>query len=498
MNKSVLIIGGGLGGLFTGAILAKEGLRVTVVEKNHTVGGGLQSFTRFGEVFDTGMHIIGGMQPGGNVRRICEYLGIEDRIHISDVDSDMMDCVYFAEDSRRYRIAQGRDNYIDALSEAFPSERENLRAYVDAMYRIAGEVDLFYLRPSTTLFPVHSEEFSMAADAFIAKYLDDRRLRSVVAYMNPLYGGQAGITPAYIHALISILYIEGSSRFAGGSQLFADTLRDYIVEHGSTVIAGDGVAKVLTAGKTISGVVTCSGKQLAADMYICAIHPCTLFSLLDNPSALPKSYRNRLDSIPNAYSAFTLNIKLKEGTFKYMNHSAYYMGRYDDIWNFGNCSENWPMGFLYMTPPSLNQGEYAGKMIVTAPMLWDDVAVWENTTVGRRGSEYEMWKESMAGKLLERLEEVHPGIRECIEAVNTASPLTIRDWYGVKQGSMCGFTKDCNNLILSQVPVVTKIPNLLMTGQNCNLHGFCGVTLTAINTCEAILGQNYLLERIGK
>ena len=51
----VLIIGGGLGGLFCGAILAKEGLKVTVLEKNTAIGGGLQSFTRFGEVFDTGI-----------------------------------------------------------------------------------------------------------------------------------------------------------------------------------------------------------------------------------------------------------------------------------------------------------------------------------------------------------------------------------------------------------------------------------------------------------
>ena len=31
MNKTAIIIGGGLGGLFTGAILAKEGLHVTVL-----------------------------------------------------------------------------------------------------------------------------------------------------------------------------------------------------------------------------------------------------------------------------------------------------------------------------------------------------------------------------------------------------------------------------------------------------------------------------------
>ncbi|MDD5910854.1 MAG: NAD(P)/FAD-dependent oxidoreductase, partial [Bacteroidales bacterium] len=124
------------------------------------------------------------------------------------------------------------------------------------------------------------------------------------------------------------------------------------------------------------------------------------------------------------------------------------------------------------------------------------VKKWENTTVGHRGEEYEKWKEECSETLLDMIEEMFPNIRDCILEINTASPLTIRDYYGVKEGSMCGFSKDWKNITASQVPVVTKVKNLLMTGQNCNGHGFCGVPLTAINTCEVILGRNYVLDRI--
>ena len=106
MKQSVVIIGAGLGGLFTGAILAKEGFGVTVLEKNSTIGGGLQTFLRFGERFDTGMHVIGGMQPGGNIRRICEYLGIMDQVKLKDVDDDCSDKLYFAQDRSFYEIAE--------------------------------------------------------------------------------------------------------------------------------------------------------------------------------------------------------------------------------------------------------------------------------------------------------------------------------------------------------------------------------------------------------
>lgn len=496
MDKSAVIIGGGLGGLFTGAILSKEGVKVTVVEKNAILGGGLQSFKRFGEVFDTGMHVIGGMQEGGNIRRICDYLGITDKIHIKDVDPEMIDTLYFAEDRKTYRISQGRDNFVEALSEHFPEQKENLKAYVKALYGIVGELDMFYLKPSADFIVMHSEEFMMAANDFISKYITDKKLCNILAYMNPLYGGRKNMTPAYIHALISVLYINGPSRFAGGSILFAEALRDCITGNGGRVITGDGVKTIRTEEKMITSLVTTKGLELTADYYISAIHPCTLIRLFEDPSALPKAYRNRLEMIPNSYSAFTMNIKLKQGTFRYLNHSAYYMSRYDEVWNFDDPQKAWPLGFLYMTPPEIEQGEYSTKMVITAPMTWDAVKQWEDTTVGHRGQAYEDWKAECAEKLISRIEEIYPDFRSCIEAVNTASPLTIRDFYAVKEGSMCGYSKDCNNITLSQVPVVTKVRNLLLTGQNCNVHGFCGVPLTAINTSEVILGRNYVLDKI--
>jgi all-trans-retinol 13,14-reductase len=203
-----------------------------------------------------------------------------------------------------------------------------------------------------------------------------------------------------------------------------------------------------------------------------------------------------MNEIPNSYSAFSLYIKMKDGRFPYINHSEYYTQRYDEIWNFCREEASWPMGFLLMTPPEENHGSWSNKVLVTAPMQFDMVRRWENTTVGRRGSDYEQWKQARTDELLSQVEELHPGFREAIEAINASSPLTIRDFYGVKEGSICGFSKDCRNITLSQLPVVTKVSNLLLTGQNNNLHGFCGVPLTAINTCEAILGLNNVIEKL--
>ena len=468
---------------------------MTVLEKNATIGGGLQTFTRFGETFDTGMHVVGGMRPGGNIWRICRYLGIEDKVNLRDVDDDCTDKLYFSEDQQYYTIAKGKEPFVDSLAKSFPQERENLKRYVEALYALTEELDLFYLRPARTNLFSHSDDFLMAADEFIAKYINDPKLRSVVAYMNPLYGGREGQTPAFVHAVISVLYINGASRFVGGSSRFADLLADVIKAHGGEVVTGDGVEWLEVNNRKVDYVRTRKGRQYEADWYVSDIHPCTLLTLMDE-RAFPKAFRDRMNEIPNSYSAFSLYIRMKENSFPYINHSEYFMSRYGDIWNFCRDGASWPMGFLMMTPPEENQGPWSNKVLVTAPMPFDMVRQWEDTTVGRRGDEYKQWKRARAEELLAMVEEMHPGFREAIEDVNTSSPLTIRDFYGVKEGSICGFSKDCHNITLSQLPVVTKVSNLLLTGQNNNLHGFCGVPLTAINTCEVILGQNSVIDKL--
>lgn len=496
-KRTVMIMGGGLGGLFTGAILAKEGFEVTILEKNTTIGGGLQTFERFGETFDTGMHIVGGLQKGGNIRRLCQYLGILQKIEIRDVDDDCTNELYFDEDESTYRIAKGKDSFVTSLGCCFPHEMKNLNKYVEAIYRMADGIDLFNLRPSIGYFNMHSGDFLLSADAFIAKYVKDKKLQSILAYMNPMYGGRKNETPAYVHAIINVLYINGPSRFVDGSDKFANTLADFIKERGGQIVVNDAVEWIEVVNRHVEFVRTRSARVFKADCYISDIHPCTMFRIMPD-NAFPKSYRHRLDAIPNSYSAFGVYVKMKEDSFPYINHTVYYMDKYENIWNCGEAEGSWPKGFMLMTPPDSSQSECSRKVIITTPMSFERVRQWENTIVGKRGEDYLQWKESHVEMILNLVEKMYPDFRECVENINSSSPLTIRDFYGVKEGTMFGFSKNYKNIAMSHVPVVTKVDNLLLTGQNNNLHGFCGVSLTAIKTCEALLGRNYIINKVNQ
>lgn len=494
--KSVIIIGGGFGGLTTGALLAREGMRVTVIEKNMAIGGGLQSFTRRGVHFETGMHILGGLSEGGSVRRIFTYLGIMDKLRIERCDMDCMDEVTYLATGDNYRLPQGREAFTEALCRYFPAESEGIRRYLQACYDLTEEVDIFYLRRTPSVFAMHSERFMQPADEFIADFIEDVRLRDLLAYMNPMYGGVAGHTPAYIHALINVLYIGGQYHFIGRSQHMAELLADVIREQGGEVITGKTVRSVNVADKQVTDIETADGQRYTADYYISTIHTKTLLPLLTE-GALPRAYVNRLAEAPVTYSAFILYITFTPGTFPYINHTGYLQDDYGQIWSHARYdASSWPRGLMYLTPPTENQGPWAVRMTINCLMSWDEVKRWEQTSLGHRGKDYDAWKHVQAERIIAKLERRFPNIRECIDTYYTASPLTIRDYYGSPEGSLYGFQKDGLDPARTLIAPVTKVRNLLLSGQCVNLHGICGVPLTAINTAECIFGLNTIVDKI--
>lgn len=495
-EKTLIVIGAGIGGLFTGALMAQNGYNVTVLEKNQTIGGGLQCFRRRSKIFETGMHVMGGFEPGGNLSKICKYLGIDKKLQIDHISAECSDQLYFHKQGKKYILKSGKERFITGLSEYFPHEADNIRRYVDKIYEMAEEFPLFNLVERDEGIGMHCEEFIWPADRLIERYVQDATLRELLAYLNPLYGGVKGHSPAYLHALINVLFINGASRFIGGSQQLADALKGVIEEGGGKVLTNKAVDKIDVSGSVIRCVSTADGAEYSAEWYVSAIHP-TLLPPMMPPHTFRKSFVNRLDEIPNSYSAFSMYIDLKPGMFKYIPHTCWYMDDYGLMWNQDEMNkDSEPRAFMYMTPPELHQGEYADRLLVHCIMSYEEVRDWENTRSGHRGAEYEKWKSKTADKIIKRLENLYPDFSKMIAHTWTASPLTIRDFYNTKEGAIFGYRKDCEHLLFSHLPVKTRVQNLLMTGQNVNLHGICGVPLTAIYTCEAILGTNHLVRAI--
>ena len=498
MAQKVLIIGGGLGGLVCGAILAKEGYSVRIFEKHTTAGGGLHTFMRYGVEWETGMHVISGFQQNGALRRLFSYLEIFDKLHIKPKNSDGFDVVYINSDGRSYKMAAGRKNFVETLGSYFPEEKDNIRRYIDRVYEICDNIELFNLKTPASNNYEKLKMTSISVNELIASYVTNPKLQTLLAYNVSLYGGEFDKTPAFVGALITQFYIEGASRFVAGSRQLADALIEVIEQNGGEVITGNGVNFIDVHDKKIQKIIADDGREFSADRYISAIHPSTMFKLMDITKMPTKAYRQRIDSIPNSYSSFITFIKFKPNTFPYLNYSAYYVRDYSLIWKGANYDggEEWPHGCMCDTPPVTEDDKYAQKMIISAAMNFDDVRKWENTTVEKRGDDYIAFKKQYENKLIDAAEKLFPDLRSAIDDVFSATPLTIRDYYGAKEGAIYGTKLDCQNFAASQIPVRTKLNNLLLTGQNINLHGILGVPVTSVLTCAELLGLEYLIKAI--
>jgi len=496
----VVIIGSGLGGLESAYILSKEGYKVLVLEKNRQLGGSLQIFVRDRAIFDTGIHYIGGLDEGQNLNQCFKYFNIMDKLHLHRMDNDGFDRITFDNDETEYRHAQGYDNFVNQLSEQFPGERDNLKNYVKKIQEVCDYFPLYQLRGDEAPI-IGTKYLDINAKDFIASVTSNQRLQSVLAGSNPLYAGDGNKTPLYVHALVVNTYIESSYKCVNGGAQIEKHLTKNIKALGGEIRNYSEVVKIVEKDGLVTHIELKDGEHIEGKHFISNIHPSTTMTLLESDK-IKKAYRNRLQGLENSVSAFIVDIVLKPNTFKFLNHN-YYHFKNNNVWDSVNDEgEKWPSAYCIFVPKSSRSDEYADSMTILSYMKYDEVKQWENTYAtiphhrDSRGEEYEQFKIDRADRLIKEVEKKFSNIKDCIQSYTTSSPLSYRDYIGAKDGGLYGIAKDYRDPLRTFISPKTKIPNLLFTGQNLNMHGVLGVTVGAIRTCGEFVGQDYLLQKI--
>lgn len=494
----VVIIGSGLGGLACGAILAREGYSVCVLEKNKQIGGTLQTFVRKKVIFDSGVHYVGGLEKGQNLYQLFRFLGIMDKLKIRKMDEDCFDTILFDDDPIEYKYAQGYDRFIKSMTEQFPEEEEAIRKYCDKILEVCRVFPLYNLR--TGSFMEKANVLELDAQTFIESVTENKKLQSVLAGSNLLYAGQSYKTPFYVHALVVNSYIESAWRFVDGGSQIGRFLAREIISHGGVIFKHIDVKKLEEEGGEIKFAEAADGKKYFGKRFISNVHPQQTLEMV-NSDRIKKAYRSRINSLENSISTLTLNIVLKKRAIKYSNRN-YYAFSENDVWTVANhTAENWPRGYAMFYTSARETQEYADAVTVMTYMRFDEVAQWKDThnTVAReddRGVEYEKFKHEKAEKLLNYVYRRFPELKDAIDTCYISTPLTLRDYLGTADGSLYGITKDHRDPMKTFISPRTKIPNLLLTGQNLNMHGVLGVTVSAVLTCSQILDPEYLIQKI--
>ena len=492
MSK-VIIIGSGLGGLSCGYILLRNGYDVTILEQGIQIGGCLQCFQRRGAKFETGMHYIGSAAEGQSIDMMMRYFELDKSVKLEALDYSAYNTVNLA--GREFRFPNGREAFIEQFAGYFPNERAALERYMDIVEGIASASTLGSLTSENRDNPIDSEYFTRSMDSVLDELFEDDMLKSVLAGDIPLYAAEAGKTPFSQHAFIMNFYNTSAFRVVGGSDSIAHSLASSIHERGGEVLTRKQVVKIECDERQATGVVTSDGSRYQADYIISTVHPNRLLEMLDTKLIRP-AFRSRIQNIPQTVSGFVVYVQFKDKTMPYMK-TNYFGYRDSTPWGCESYSkENWPKGFLYMHMCHQAKAEWAQSGVVISYMKMEDVAQWSGTPIGRRGQEYEIFKREHAERLIAEVDRLCPGFASSIEHYYTSTPLTYQDYTGTEGGSLYGVVKDITLGAAGRVPYRTKIPNLLLAGQNVNSHGFLGVIVGSIVTCSELVEPQQIYKQI--
>ena len=493
-RQKVVIIGSGLGGLSCGLILSRNGYDVTVLEQGAQVGGCLQCFHRQGVKFETGMHFIGSADEGQVLNRLLRYLGVMDDIRLSRLDSEGYNVVSL--DGEQFRFANGREAFIETLSKDFPHQRDQMSCYFDLVEMVAGASSLHTLRKADSdATPLHTEFQLRSMNDVICEVVSDELLRQVLVGDLPLYAAEYDKTPFSTHAFITDFYNQSAFRVVGGSDLIAASLVKSIQQNGGQVLCRQPVRKIVCNERKAIGIET--DRFYPADVVIAAIHPARVIELCDSP-LLRSAYRQRIQALPETVGGFAVYLRFKPESLSYMNYN-FYGYRQRSPWGCEQyTSADWPRGYLYMHFCQEAHQRWAESGVILSYMHFSEVEQWKGMPIGHRGEAYEQMKRERAERLIDAVCKDFPGLRDTIAGYETSTPLTYLDYTGTERGSMYGVARDISLGPAGRVQHRTKIPNLLLAGQNVNSHGILGVLVGTIVTCSELLTSEYIFNDIIK
>ena len=120
-KKKVVVIGAGIAGLTSAAILSKLGLSVTLIEAHNQSGGCAGTFKRNGYIFDVGATQVAGLESDGIHAKIFKFLEIE----IPEATLLDPSCIVDLNDgSRPINIWYEKSKWISERESQFPGSQK--------------------------------------------------------------------------------------------------------------------------------------------------------------------------------------------------------------------------------------------------------------------------------------------------------------------------------------------------------------------------------------
>jgi phytoene dehydrogenase-like protein len=252
-----VVVGAGVGGLICANLLAREGLRVLLVEQHYMVGGYCSTFRRAGYTFDAATHfypLLG--NPATITGGLLRELGLAQQW----VKMDPVDHFHFP-DGSSFRVPADFDAYLAQLKAEFPAEARALDDFFAAVREVYmhGLLEYFRWRPTDRLEPFRRMTVREALDL----YFRDPKLKLLLAGDCGHWGAPPCRTSFVFDSMLRLSYFLGNYYPLGGSQAFADELAQRFEERGGHILMSSAVRRVVVEGGAARGVEVETGPKWA-------------------------------------------------------------------------------------------------------------------------------------------------------------------------------------------------------------------------------------------
>ena len=493
-----IVIGSGIGGMTTAAMLAHFGKKVLVLEQHYVPGGFTHSFRRKGYEWDVGVHAVGEVTRHTLPGRILHSL-TNGTLEWESLGSHYEEMYY--PDNFEIQFPNSPKKFRENLVEKFPEEEEAIDKYLKLIKDVSRSMRPYFM---TRLLPKWANGLSNATLAQKAqKYLtmrtkdvvdsltDDPKLRQIFVAQWGYYGSLPKDSSFAMQALVVNHFSHGGYYPVGGSGKIAERLLKKVADGGGwTRICADVSQIILKKGKAI-GVEMADGEKIYAPKIISATGVLsTITRLLPEEAQEQKWVESIKSSTRPAPAHLCLHLGFKGDIRKAGCSPAnkWFWNTWEmdtREWNFDpeNIGE---APLLYCSFPSLKDpthdpGEeerHTGEVVTFVP--WELFERWKDTDWRKRGEDYDDLKKRLEDAILEQFLQHIPALREMIDYVELSTPLSTDYFNRSMKASIYGIEPTPERFENPWLRPKSPIPNLYLSGSDIASVGVIGAMMGGV------------------
>ena len=477
-DYDVVVIGAGLGGLSSAAYLAKEGKKVLLLERHYVPGGYASSFLRGRFEFEISLHELSGLGDEANpgplwklldavdVTRRVEFLRIPDfyRCVLPDVD---------------FVVPIGRENFENAMAEYFPADADGIRDFTDVMFKFAQEA-LRANRVGMKMVMEHQEEFPTLLAYFgknlqevMGQFIKDERARTVLNVVCGYYCNPPSVLSFMTYALGTVSYLRfGPWHIKGKSQALSQAFVDSIEDMGGEVWLRNGAQRILVEGGKVRGVVAQDGTEIICPTVVSNANPYATCLELIGRENTPDWYLRRLGAWSGGASTVNLylGVDCPYQELGLAHHETFYSDGYDVDGNWKKMKAGVSLEPSDIAVTAYNAVDPDFSPPGTSNLVCTFIAFSE-PWMKLAPSQYADAKHRVAARALDLAENVARGLRDHIEVIEVATPLTNIRYSRNVGGSIIGFEETFAGTGLVRMPAAGPLQGLYFSGAWVNIGG---------------------------